>query len=63
MPARAFDVDLDHFVKGCILGNIDGFCPRALRAGKGRHLFAGYIDFFTHLIQSGQKSNALLTAF
>jgi hypothetical protein len=53
MPARAFDIDLDHFIKACIFGNIDGFCPRALRTRKGRHLFAGYIDFSAHLIELG----------
>jgi hypothetical protein len=49
MPAWAFDIDLDHFIKRRIFGNIDGFSPRALRTGKGRHLFASYINFFTHL--------------
>ena len=63
MPAWAFDIDLDHFIKGRIFGNIDGFCPRALRTGKGRHLFAGYINFFTHLIQPGKQSTARRTAF
>jgi hypothetical protein len=51
IPAGAFDAYFYNLIKGRIFGNIDGFRPVALRAGKGRHLFTGYIYFLVHSIQ------------
>jgi hypothetical protein len=45
IAAGAFDAYPDNFIKGRVFGNIDGFRPAALRAGKRRHLFAGHVNF------------------